>query len=308
MRLCGSGSDEPQVLAFLFSCAGACAMNMPPEGPGAFLRHLPSTSFFAFPLRPLSRINCATTSSLRHFPKHQKKPAAVRYMGFQNILTSLPSQVSGANACDSQPVHKKSELLHEKAGGDEADREVVEKSKEYDPDAHIREPATRHRSTFLSLPKVLCNTIYSYALAVEEGLPLPWSGISQSYTPRGRIRLQAQALQTLIHAKRGPAVHRRLPGRGPGSAQAVHISEKGASQVAINQLKYICKQLHHKTRGIRLKINAGKKIIFHGTRKVSSGMTNWLSQGSSGCLACPSLWTFIPSARLNSENTYAMLT
>jgi hypothetical protein len=199
-------------------------------------------------------------------------------MGSQNSSPSLPDQAWDPQAS----INEKSELVYEKAGSDNADRAFVEKSELRSPDVHASEPATDHRSTFLSLPRAIRNTIYSYALAVEEDPPLSCTGVSHG----------------LICLADKPGYRPKLCNLSYMQSDNQRFTEdyliedqdllkpfisgtKDASQIEINQLKYVCKKLHHETRGITLKINVGKKMIFHGTkRKVSSGMANKLSRGS----------------------------
>jgi hypothetical protein len=87
-------------------------------------------------------------------------------MGSQNSSPSLPNQL----AWDSRAsTNEESELVHEKACDDNVDRTLVEKSEEQVPEAHASKLATGQRCTFLRLPQTIRDTIYSYALAVEEG-------------------------------------------------------------------------------------------------------------------------------------------
>jgi hypothetical protein len=200
-------------------------------------------------------------------------------MGSQNSSSSLPNQL----AWDSRAsTNEKSELVYENACDDNPDRTVVEKSKEQSAEAHASELATDHRSTFLRLPQTIRNTIYTYALAVEEGF-----FFSEFAVSNGLICLADE------------------PGYGPKLCNLSYMQsddqrftedylvedqdifkpfiarEKNASQVEINQLKYVCKQLHHETWGITLRINADKKMVFHGTRTTGgSAMANFFSQGS----------------------------
>jgi hypothetical protein len=80
-------------------------------------------------------------------------------MGSQNSSPSLPDT----------STNEKSELVYGKACDDNADRTLVEKSEEQVPEAHTSELTTGQRSTFLRLPQAVRDTIYSYALAVEQG-------------------------------------------------------------------------------------------------------------------------------------------
>jgi hypothetical protein len=195
-------------------------------------------------------------------------------MGSQTSSTSSPTQVPNADAWDQQ------ELVYEKSSSDETDRTFREKWEERTPEPHVSGPATDQRSTFLRLPKDVRNIIYSYALAVEEGY-YSWSGVSHGLvcvadnninnTPKlcNLTYMQSDDQRFLEdyltedHNLLKPFIARKMD----------------ASRIEVCQLKYVCKQLYHETRGLTLKINAGKKIIFHGTRtEGNTGLASLLSR------------------------------
>jgi hypothetical protein len=138
--------------------------------------------------------------------------------------------------------------------------------------AHASNARTNHRSTFLGLPKEIRNVIYSFALAVEDGYIC---GVS-----RGIICLADEPgyppkLCSLAYMHTGYQ-HNADYLTDDYELFKPFISRKAeAWRIDINQLKYVCKQLHRETRGITLKINASRKLVFHGTRTGgSSGMAN----------------------------------
>ncbi|KAK7424335.1 hypothetical protein QQX98_000603 [Neonectria punicea] len=174
-------------------------------------------------------------------------------MGSQISSTSLPGQVSEAGAPDSQPT-------------------VTEKVRleEQDENAHANKPPTDHRSTFLKLPKDIRNIIYNYAFAVEDGYSCNVSrGLicladEPGYPPKLCSLASLHAGDQWIEDYLTEEYEAFKP----------YISRKAETwRIEINQLKYVCKQLHRETRGTALKINAGRKLMFHGTRTSGSSDT-----------------------------------
>lgn len=165
-----------------------------------------------------------------------------------------------------------SELVKEKAGAGNPGRTVTEKPEEQDEKAHASKPPTDHRSPFLRLRKEIRNIIYSYALAVEDGYIC---GVS-----RGVICLADEPgyppkLCSLAYMHTGYQYNEDYLTEDYELFKPFISRKAEAWRIEINQLKYVCKQLHRETRGITLKTNAGRKLMFHGTRTSgSSGMAN----------------------------------
>lgn len=172
-------------------------------------------------------------------------------MGSQSSSMSLPSQVT-----------EKPELVKEKAGAEELE--------EQDEKAHASEPPTDQRSTFLRLPRGVRNIIYSYALAVEDGYSNGvWRGIicladEPGYPPK---------LCSVSFMHNGYQFNEDYLTEDCELFKPFISRKAEAWRIEINQLKYVCKQLHRETRGITLKINAGRKLMFHGTRTRGSSNT-----------------------------------
>lgn len=203
-------------------------------------------------------------------------------MGSQSSSTSLPSQVTGADSRTSLPiVTEKSKLVNEKPGA--VCETVTEKPEEQNEKVHASKSSTEHGNTFLRLPKDIRNIIYSYAFAVkgayENGV---WRGVicladEPGYPPK----LCDIAFMHSGYQYNEDYLTERFA-TDDSKFFKLFIFQKGEAWcIEINRLKYVCKQLHRETRGITLKINAGKKLIFHGTRTYdSSGMSDSISHDS----------------------------
>jgi hypothetical protein len=198
-------------------------------------------------------------------------------MGSQNSPTSLPSQVSGADAWDSRAsVNERSELVQEKPGIDATDRKTAEKCEEQTSEPHTSGPTTSHRSTFLTLPKEIRNAIYSYALAIE-GSYISSSGVAQGVICLADEPGHPPKLCDLAYIQGDDQRFLEEYFTEDHDLLKPFISRKAdASCIEINQIKYVSKQLYHETWGLTLKINAGTKMVFHGTKvEESSGIARF---------------------------------
>jgi hypothetical protein len=145
--------------------------------------------------------------------------------------------------------------------------------------AHASKPLTDHRSTFFGLPIEIRNIIYSLVLTVEDSYSYGVSHgiICLADEPGYPPKLCDIDYMHTIDSKYAGYEHTEVYLTEDYEPLKPFISrEAEAWRIEINQLKYVCKQLHHETRGITLKINAGTKLMFHGTRTRSgiSGMAN----------------------------------
>ncbi|KPM34491.1 hypothetical protein AK830_g12081 [Neonectria ditissima] len=192
--------------------------------------------------------------------------------GFQSSLTSAPNRKPEAAA-----VTGKSDLEKEEADAGNPDCTVTEKPEELNEKSHTSEPPTDHRSPLLRLPRHVRNIIYSYALVVRNGYSceIMYGVICLADKPGYPPKLCSISC---LHSKRGDQWSEDFLTEDYEIFQPYVSREVETWRVEINQLKYVCKQLHRETRGITLKINAGRKSMFHGTRTNDgrvSGMANF---------------------------------
>ncbi|KAH7128211.1 hypothetical protein B0J11DRAFT_524387 [Dendryphion nanum] len=163
---------------------------------------------------------------------------------------------SKTGAWDSRPTSsEKSTFKGDKSTYSEKEAEINEKS---DLKSHLH-----HSCSLLGLPRDIRDIIYIYALTAEDGFTY---GVSNGifcladkfgYPPKlcyaTSFHDECQYNEDYLledSARFKPYVSRRAE----------------AWRIEVNQLKYVCKQTYNETRGITLSINAGKKMMFHGTR------------------------------------------
>ena len=195
-------------------------------------------------------------------------------MGSQGWAASLPEMVEKPGAWDHrEQVTEKSDLLNQNAAG------AVESGRMYNEKEQSEEMAEKSstlndRPALLRFPKGIRNTIYNYTLSVPYTERIYHYGLvnglicladEPGYPPKlCSIAHWNKTLNKDANWNEDYFTEDDVP-----FWQCVR-REVDVSRVDINQLKYVCRQLYEETRGSVLKINAGKKMIFHGTRRSGS--------------------------------------
>jgi hypothetical protein len=119
------------------------------------------------------------------------------------------------------------------------------------------------------LPIEVRNVIYSLVLTVEDGYS---SGVSRGiicladepgYPPK---LCDIDYMHTIDYMHAGDEYSEVYLTEDYEPLKPFISRKAEAWRIEINQLKYVCKQLHRETWGITLKINAGTMLMFHGTR------------------------------------------
>lgn len=145
--------------------------------------------------------------------------------------------------------------------------------------AHASKSLKDHRSTFLGLPDDIRNAIYSFALTVKDGY---FWGVLHGIICLADEPGYPPKLCSIDCMHTGYAGNEDYLTEDYEPLKPFICRKAEAWRIEVNQLKYVCKQLHRETRGITLKINAGTKLMFHGTRtrSGSSGMANSISHNT----------------------------